>query len=547
MAINYGWFVKLTDSAVLPTPVSGLTSEGASLAATVKETTSTSCRLFGKGPSDYVDLSFGGDDVDVKRGNTIVATKFNLGMDAGEPNYLKIEATTNPTGSVPAYQITVNETDRGYANSSDASNDFWEVRALNSNAVAGNNVAISRATIKSDATTTVADWDGNYVLNASGTAFITRTEANNNPSSAESGFDGKIYDVTSVSGNHVTLPSGYSWEYVNTFTLPATVNAGSTANAFTAPTDFVTSSVNIAGLDVPFTFSSPPNGTFDAPTMGDVAGFPRFGTAVQAQLVDSAAGLTAQDNVAWEPSGTYAYVTLTSSPSTTDPASLCYGWTDPLVTGDQVVYDPAVITVSSSGIVTVVTTSATFSSDYYVIDDNGMQESVITQDSTGVTIPTASIDYAGTLPVGTPTTLSASSTDGTTFLWEVLSKPAGAVVAFNDPALEVPTVTVDTEGVYEFRFTVFNSAGDGSASDVANLNAQTESTLNLSVTGIGTGSRSVVIHDRTTRAVLFDGQITFTNDVGSVTLSVPVSTEVYGAYFGVDPVNDGTGLYGSTE
>lgn len=519
MSINYGWFVHLTEIALLDMPIGPFTQDGVSLKVTAKRGTFSDTRFLAKDAGSYFTVEFDSRNVDVKRGTGDITPKYNLPIDDGEPHSFEVISGINPTGGAQAFNFIVDDIDRGWEDAAAGSNDFWEIRALLANTSAGKDGKVSRATVKSDATTTVADWDGNYVLNAAGTAFITRTEANNNPSSAETGFDGKLYDVTSVSGNHITLPAGYSWEYIGNFTLPATVSAGSTANAFTAPADFVTSGVNIDGLDVPFTFASAPNGTFDAPAMGNVAGFPRFGAAVQVQLVDSAAGLTAQGNVAWEPSGTYEYRTLTSDAITTDPASICYGWTDPLVTGDQVVYDPAVITVSSSGTVTVVTTSATFSSVYYIIDNNGMQESVITQDSTGVTIPTVNITVSGLLPVNTATALTATATDAATFKWEVLSKPDGAIVTFSDDTLKDTQVTVDTAGAYQFRLTGFNSAGDGSANDAVTLNAGEQSDVSFSITGMPDGTYETYVTNADTGLNLFNGNKVWSGGSASFTLN----------------------------
>jgi hypothetical protein len=555
MAINYGWFANLSSIANLSSSISGssIAGEGASIEVTAKAFQYGSSRVAGNGPSSYISFDHASANIDVVKSGSAVATEFNLGFSATEPNNIKVENFDD--SGTPSYKFYKDDVLVRTKASSSGSNGFWTINALLSAASAGKEGSISNLIVRSDASTIIANWDGNFVLNAAGDAFITRTEANNNPSLAESGYDLKMYDTTSVSGNHVTLPAGTTWTFASDFSLPASVAAGATFN-FTAPSDFTTEAVSLGGSPLPFTFGTPPDGTADAPAMGDVSGFPRFGTQ-QIQLRDDTAGLTAEQDADWQPSGTYEYITLTSDPSTTDPASICFGWTDPLVTGDQVVFDPAVINfVDSSaqddppeytGRYTIATTSETFTSQYFIIDDNGMQESTITQDSTGVVIPTVTVDDPGLIPVNTATPITATTTDAATFLWEVLSQPAGSTVTFDPSTSEDTEVTVDTAGAYGFRLTATNAAGDGSANATITVNAGLQSTLNLTVTGIPDGAQAVKLNRRDTGAQVFTGNATFSGGSASITVNVAAGAELYGIWFGDNPPTTGAGLYGVTE
>ncbi len=515
MTINYGWFANIPDNTPLSVQITAPTTGGASLKVTAKRASFSDTRFFGQGTGNYLDVDFDDRDITVVQSGTGTRL-FNNPINDGGPHSIEVIAGLNPTGGAEAFNYIVDGNDRGWLDSVAGSNDLWRIDALTSDAAAGRNGSISRATVKSDASTTVADWDGNQVLNAAGDGFITRTEANNNPSLAESGFDLKMYDVTSTSGNHIDLPAGTTWDFVSNFSIPASVTAGSTFG-FTAPADFTTEAVTLGGLPLPFTFANPPDGTADAPTMGDVAWFPRFG-AQQIQLRDDTAGLTAEQDADWQPSGTYEYITLTSDPSTTDPASICYGWTDPLVAGDQVVYDPAIFTVSGSGIITLVTTSETFTSQYFIIDDNGMQEETITQDSTGVTIPTVVIDDPGLIPTNTATQLTATTTGAATFLWEVLSAPAGSTATFTNNAVEDAEITVDTAGAYELRLTATNAAGDGSANDTITVNAGVHSTLTVTITDTPDGTYETYVINADEGTLPFDGNKAWSG--GSATFTI---------------------------
>lgn len=165
------------------------------------------------------------------------------------------------------------------------------------------------------------------------------------------------------------------------------------------------------------------------------------------------------------------------------------------------------------------------------------------------TPPTAVINGGG--QTQDPTVVSFSASESL-----VGSSPIASYAWSNDAGLPITNAStsqcsIDLSSVAgsAFNLTLLvtdeNSLTDQVTHTITVNNFQ--SVFNMRVTGMGTGQRSLVIHDRITRQVLFDGDVDCVSDISSMLLPCPVGTQVYGAWFGLNPPETGTGIYGVTE
>ena len=115
--------------------------------------------------------------------------------------------------------------------------------------------------------------------------------------------------------------------------------------------------------------------TFDAPTIGDVANFPKFGTP---QIVPKAAGNpgTGLTLTEWKPAAPFSYVAL-QSPVLTNNQSATPGWSDQVVVGDVITYDSSKLGANAISVNNVLDLSnaspPNFVAQAYVTDSVGMQ------------------------------------------------------------------------------------------------------------------------------------------------------------------------------
>ena len=555
MTINYGWFANISSIATLENSISGssISGNGASLKVTAKRGPYSSARYFGNGPSAYLDIDMDGSSVTVKRSTSEVTRANSFGTDDGKPHSFEVISGNNPSGGAPAYHFFIDGNDRGWEDAVGGNNSFWTINALLSAASAGKEGAISRATVKAGISV-IADWDGNYVLNAAGDDFILRTAAENDPSLAESGYQLKMYDTTSVSGNHINLPSGTTWEFASATSLPDSVLSGQTYS-FSTPPSFQLSRLQFGSYEIPFTFDAATNsGTFTAPKLGTSSPFNKFGS-ITITLYDDVNSVQSSGDTEWAPSPPYIYLTLNGSPNTSNMSNAYYQWQDPPARGDQAVYDPTNYTISQrqddndpagdyfGRLAIKPDAPASFAVNEYVIDDNGIQEFERNSSSAVVIGETPQMTLNG------PSTVTMTEGDSYTDQganWTDAEDGSGTV--YSSLIINESTAAGTYTQPYSHTDTDGNTVTRSRTIVVEPAQVSISSTINVSITGIPDGPHEVVLHKRGTREVIHDGLLTFSNETASLSIDgVAANEEVYGVWFGDNPPETGTGTYGVTE
>ena len=363
MSIKYGYFAQLKEEIELPSTISVQQVEGYEYEITLK-IGDGDCRAFGFNAGRYLGIS--GARVSVYN-KGFLAYWFNKAKD-GELANFRFRRTAN------GYALSKNGGE--FTSEYVSSGHYSSVSQVNNTSSGDYDIGHQKIT-DSDGTV-LLELDANKVLAADGASFIHRYDAAKNPNLAfhdKATFDFTLYDV-SGNGHHTTLAASTTWGYINIFDAAPVVETESTGNAFTAPAKFNADLVKIENLQVSSAFAAP-NGTFDGLVMGDVVGFPRFSDDVLVELEDTAAGISAQTKATLKPAAPYDYVTLTEDASTTDMASISYQSLGPARLGDQVVFDTRYLSISSKGIIKIITNLPNFNSKYFIIDDSGMQESTI--------------------------------------------------------------------------------------------------------------------------------------------------------------------------
>tara|TARA_R110002049_G_scaffold127881_2_gene285036 strand:- start:740 stop:2299 length:1560 start_codon:yes stop_codon:yes gene_type:complete len=155
--------------------------------------------------------------------------------------------------------------------------------------------------------------------------------------------------------------------------------------------------------------------------------------------------------------------------------------------------------------------------------------------------PTVSISAIGTLTEGDTGTATATTTNTNSVAWS-----ATGSVSIN---ASTGAYTVDNAGTWSITAT---ATGDGgSVSDTASGTAEAvtvdsvTSTATITIAGIN-GSQAIKIYNDVTDVVLYTGNVTLTDGVGSVSVEAAVGTVFTGRWLGTNPPTTGTGLYGVT-
>ena len=224
-----------------------------------------------------------------------------------------------------------------------------------------------------------------------------------------------------------------------------------------------------------------------------------------------------------------------------------------------------VITVSgqSSTTVTVNGTAPTFTAS----TDDGSTV-VVTGDTVDMTtlgtyvIRYNATDAAGNAATEVTRTVIVSAIPDTTAPIITVSGQATTTITFGDA---LPTFTASTDdgstvvttgtavnqvGTYTLRYNATDSAGNQAqeVTRVVVINAvtQTTSTAQVTITGITNGTHAIKLWNDATNAILFNGNLTFTDTTATTSLDVAAGTVFVGRWLGDNPPTTGTGIYGVT-
>ncbi|QJR79595.1 DUF5011 domain-containing protein [Alteromonas pelagimontana] len=511
--INYGWFFTLSESAPIPTPITGLSGSDWEVGFTaIKASQDDGAKIYFSGGQgdEYRSVD---RDVSFRKAATQIAIWRH-------PHWKNIPYHTTLRGEAASIRLDAEGHSGLFSESNGGTNVFFDIRQLGIISGNTNPFQMSKLKARTVSTDTIkADWDGNKVLNAAGTDFILRTEANANPTLADSGYELKLYDV-SGNNNHVTLPASTTWQFISSVTLPTEVVAGSTGNVFEAPVGFTVEDVTIGGYSVPFTFNQADGtGTFDAPDMGDtVAGFPLFGETTQIQLIDNTNGNTAEVLTRWIPPSPYSYATFISNPDNTKVNNAYYQWSDPPLAGHQAIFDASKYTINSYGSLSVVTTEPSFEVTEYLND--GDLKAFQRSSSKSGEAPFDTTKPQISIPGENPLTIQQNST---------FTAPTATVT---DNGAQIGAVegtgTVDTATPGEYTITYpgaefVDSAGN--VADDATLTVIVEEAAAMakiditSGTGLEDGDYRVMLWSghTTNDPVIYDNVLPFVDGVASVT------------------------------
>jgi len=233
-------------------------------------------------------------------------------------------------------------------------------------------------------------------------------------------------------------------------------------------------------------------------------------------------------------------ITFTANASDIDNDTLTYLWSSGETTSSITVTAPI------DDIASTVTRSC-------IVNDG-----VLDSPSRSVTVNVNAVVVAPDTSVPTlsavPATTTYNLTNGATFTMPVISRTDNGTTETVTPVITlsgqvVANVDTSVNGTYTITANYSDDAGNAATPLVITVNVavtQTTSTAQVTITGITNGTHAIKLWNDATNAILFNGNLTFTDTTATTSLDVAAGTVFVGRWIGDNPPTTGTGIYGVT-
>jgi len=146
--------------------------------------------------------------------------------------------------------------------------------------------------------------------------------------------------------------------------------------------------------------------------------------------------------------------------------------------------------------------------------------------------------------------VDAVNTEGSTFENRVGGAPSNASqilypTANGTSITATGIITTDAQEVDGYLWNVTSGEWETWSVDFP-LPDTTTSTAQVTITGIANGTHAIKLWNDATNAILFNGNLTFTDTTATTSLDVAAGTVFVGRWLGDNPPTTGTGIYGVT-